>query len=283
VTRIISGKDIRVQKIAALRERMARLADAGRVPSLLSIQVGRDENSRVYLQAQKRIAEQLGIRYGIRFFEAAISAETLVYNIRKINDDPDIDAVILQTPLPQHLKYREMVRLLDPAKDAEGTHPFNLGCLALNSDVPAPPTARAVMDILDFSGCDLYGKKVTIVGSSDIVGKPLAMMLLNRMATVSVTHVATSEKGQLPEYVAAADILIVAVGRSRLIKGEWVKEGAVVVDVGINCVDGVITGDVEFEVAAARASAITPVPGGVGPVTAVALMENVVNLVEHRL
>jgi len=283
VSRIIYGKDIRVQKIAALRERIARLQEAGKMPSLLSVQVGRDDNSRVYLDAQKRVAEQLGIRYSVRFFEAAISAETLVYNIHKINDDPEVDAVIIQTPLPAHLRYHEMIRLLDPAKDAEGTHPFNLGRLALKVDVPAPPTARAVMDILDFIQCDLYGKKVTLVGSSDIVGKPLAMLLLNRMATVSVTHVATYEKGQLPEYVAAADVVIVAAGKSGLVKGEWIKEGAVVIDVGINYADGAITGDVEFAAASKRASVITPVPGGVGPVTAVALMENVVSIVEHSV
>jgi len=282
MAKILYGADIKAKKAEKLKTRIAALREKGKTMlRLVSIQVGYDENSRVYLNAQRKNAEMLGIEYVIRQFETATTKEILIYNIRKLNEDPTVDAIIVQTPLPPHIDYHSVIQYVALKKDAEGTHPFSIGRLFLGYDHLCPPTAKAAMEIIDASEIDLYGKEVVIVGHSGIVGKPLALMLLNRHATVSVVHKATSEKGQLAEYTRKADVLIVAVGRAEMIKGDMVKDGAVVVDVGINACDGKILGDVAFDEVKEKAAAISPVPGGVGPVTAMALMENVVYLAEH--
>jgi len=166
-------------------------------------------------------------------------------------------------------------------KDAEGMHPANLGKILLGSYSIGPCTAMAVMELLQASGTELYGKVAVCVGHSEIVGKPLSLMLLNKFATTSVCHIATGERGMLAEYVKRAEVLIVAVGKAGIVKGEWIKDGAIVIDVGINRVEGKLVGDVEFETASKHASLITPVPGGVGPLTTTILMRNVVEL--HKL
>jgi methylenetetrahydrofolate dehydrogenase (NADP+)/methenyltetrahydrofolate cyclohydrolase len=280
--RILYGAEIKAKKAAALKERIDVLRAQGKTSlRLVSVQVGHDDNSRVYLNAQRKNAEMLGIEYVVLQFEAATTKEILIYNIRKLNEDPSVDAIIIQTPLPAHIDYHAVIQHVSVKKDAEGTHPFSIGRLFLGYDELCPPTAKAAMEIIEDSGIDLYGKEAVIVGHSGIVGKPLSLMLMNRHATVSVAHKATSDKGQLADYTRKADVLIVAVGRAEMIKGDMVKPGAVVIDVGINARDGKILGDVAFDEAKERASAITPVPGGVGPVTAMALMENVVYLAEH--
>ncbi|MFA5500758.1 MAG: bifunctional 5,10-methylenetetrahydrofolate dehydrogenase/5,10-methenyltetrahydrofolate cyclohydrolase, partial [Candidatus Omnitrophota bacterium] len=170
-----------------------------------------------------------------------------------------------------------------PEKDAEGMHPENLGRILLGQYKIGPCTAMAVMELLEASKIDLYGKEAVIVGHSEIVGKPLALMLLNKFATTTVCHIATGERGALADHVKRAEVLIVAVGKAGIVKGEWVKEGAVVIDVGINKVADKIVGDVEFEEASARAAFITPVPGGVGPLTTTILMRNVVELFRNEV
>jgi len=166
--------------------------------------------------------------------------------------------------------------MIDPEKDAEGVSPANMGMVVYGKPLLAPCTAMAVMELINSVGVKLYGKEAVIVGHSDIVGKPTALLLLDKFVTTSVCHIATGERGTLPQYVSQAEILIVAVGKANLVKGEWVKEGAIVIDVGINRVEGKIVGDVEFEVAKERASYITPVPGGVGAVTTAMLLKNCV-------
>jgi methylenetetrahydrofolate dehydrogenase (NADP+)/methenyltetrahydrofolate cyclohydrolase len=282
MARILYGADIKAKKVEALQSRIAALREKGKTTlRLVSIQVGHDDNSRVYLNAQRKNAELLGIEYVIRHFETATTKEILIFNIRKLNDDPSVDAIIIQTPLPAHIDYHAVIQHVAVKKDGEGTHPFNIGRLFLGYDELCPPTAKAALEIIEDSGIDLYGKEAVIVGHSGIVGKPLALMLMNRHATVSVAHKATFEKGQLAEYTRRADLLIVAVGRAEMIRGDMVKDGAVVVDVGINSREGKIVGDVAFDDVKEKVSAISPVPGGVGPVTAIALMENVVYLAEH--
>lgn len=280
---IIDGKKIGSLKKGALRERIAVLKTKKKTPHLVSLQVGHDSNSQVYLNAQQRNALNLGIDYEVKHFEDTLSREVMIYNIKRLNEDSNVDAIIIQTPLPSHLDYNDIIQFVDKSKDVEGTHPFNLGRLALGDDLLAPPTAKAVCDMIENIEYDLYGKNVTVVGNSDIVGKPLALMLSNRMSTVSVAHIATSKAGCLEEYVGRADLLVVAVGKSELIKGAWLKKGAVVLDVGINYCDGKLCGDVEFDAARERASYITPVPGGVGSVTSMVLMENAVLLAERNL
>ena len=203
-------------------------------------------------------------------------------NRKKLNDDVNVTAIILQLPLPKQINARVVVEFMDPAKDAEGMHPSNLGkILQANFDI-APCTPLAVMELLKLSGIKLYGKEAVIVGHSEIVGKPLSLMLLKEFATTTVCHIATGERGSLPEHVKKAEVLIVAVGKAGLVKGEWVKEGAVVIDVGINRVGDKLVGDVEFEEASKRAGFITPVPGGVGPLTVTMLMKNVIALYKNQ-
>jgi methylenetetrahydrofolate dehydrogenase (NADP+)/methenyltetrahydrofolate cyclohydrolase len=184
--------------------------------------------------------------------------------------------MIIQMPLPQQIDYKKISQFILPEKDAEGMHPANIGKIVFGKARILPCTPAAVMELLNSTGIDLYGKEAVVVGHSEIVGKPLCLLLLEKFATVTVCHIGTSKAGKLEEHVRKAEILIVAVGKAGLIKGEWVKDGAIVIDVGINRVADKIVGDVEFEGAEKHASYITPVPGGVGPLTVTMLMRNLV-------
>ena len=179
-------------------------------------------------------------------------------------------------PLPSQLNGRALQQMINSKKDAEGVSPANMGMLVYGRSLLGPCTAMAVMELINSTGVKLYGKEAVVVGHSDIVGKPVALLLLDKFVTTSVCHIATGERGTLPQYIVKGEILVVAVGKANLVKGEWIKEGAIVIDVGINRVEGKIVGDVEFEVAKERASYITPVPGGVGAVTTAMLLKNTV-------
>ena len=191
---------------------------------------------------------------------------------------------MIQMPLPAQIDARLMSRYISPLKDVEAVHPQNMGEIVFGSAKILPCTAAACMEILNsIDSLDLHGKEAVVVGHSEIVGKPLALMLLNKFVTTTVCHIATGERGTLPEFVKSAEILIVAVGKAGLIKGEWIKEGAIVVDVGINRVEGKLVGDIEFDKAQEKASYITPVPGGVGPLTVAMLMKNLVTAYKQQM
>ena len=213
---------------------------------------------------------------------AETSRDELIAVIEELNLDKKINGIILQLPLPEHLKANDMRSCIDPLKDVEGVHPENLGKIILNKNGLAPCTACAVMELLSTLDIDLYGKEAVIIGHSTIVGKPLAAMLLNAFCTTTICRIATSKRGLLQEHVTRAEILVVAVGKPGLVKGEWIKKDAVVVDVGINYVDGKIMGDVEFDKAYEKAAHITPVPGGVGPITVSLLMRNLLEAVKQQ-
>ncbi|HEO63713.1 MAG TPA: bifunctional 5,10-methylenetetrahydrofolate dehydrogenase/5,10-methenyltetrahydrofolate cyclohydrolase, partial [Candidatus Omnitrophica bacterium] len=200
----------------------------------------------------------------------------------RLNKDSSVDGIMLMKPMPKNIDYNRLALKLDPAKDIEGIHPFNIGRITESYPYLVPPTVKAVLKILDSVVKDLKGLEVVIVGHSYIVGKPLALLLADRLATVTICHIGTSESGNLKNHVKRADILVVAAGKPNLIKGSWIKEGAVVVDVGINKYKSKIVGDVEFEEAKDKASFITPVPGGVGPLTNVMLMENLLFAAKRR-
>jgi len=200
----------------------------------------------------------------------------LIDFILKLNADENVNGIIVQMPIPQHIDYKKISGLISPFKDVEGMHPANMGKVLFGRARIVACTANAIMELLNSTGIDLYGKEVVIVGHSEIVGKPLTLLLLEEFATVTVCHIGTSKAGKLEEHVRRAEVLIVAVGQAGLIKGDWIKEGATVVDVGINKVGDKIVGDVEFEAAQKRAAYITPVPGGVGPLTVTVLMRNLV-------
>jgi methylenetetrahydrofolate dehydrogenase (NADP+)/methenyltetrahydrofolate cyclohydrolase len=243
---------------------------------LASVLVGDNAGAESYVKSQKKTAENLGIEYQFHKLVAETSETSLIEFIQKLNSDKSINGIIIQMPLPSHIDYKKISEFILPQKDVEGMHPNNIGKILFGKSKILPCTPAAVIELLKSTGIDLYGKEVVIVGHSEIVGKPLALLLLEKFATVTVCHIGTSKANKLEEHVRKAEILIVAVGKAGLIKGDLVKEGAIVIDVGINRVADKIVGDVEFEGAEKRASYITPVPGGVGPLTVTMLMRNLV-------
>ena len=258
-------------------------AKHSRAPKLLALQIGENASSAVYVKAQKKSAESLGLEYELKTAADSISQAEAEGVIKNLNNDASVTAIILQLPVPKGIDAKKLVGLIAPEKDAEGMHPQNLGKILLGQYKIGPCTAMAVMELLESTKINLYGKEAVIVGHSEIVGKPLALMLLNKFATTTVCHIATGERGVLADHVKNAEVLIVAVGRAGLVKGDWIKEGAIVIDVGINRVADKIVGDVEFDGAAQRASYITPVPGGVGPLTTTLLMRNTVELYKAQM
>jgi methylenetetrahydrofolate dehydrogenase (NADP+)/methenyltetrahydrofolate cyclohydrolase len=253
-----------------------------RSPVLASILVGNDPGAVAYVKAQAKIALSLGIVYKLHQLDESISEDELIDFVLKLNADVSVNGIVVQIPLPRDIDYMKICELILPNKDIEGMHPTNIGKVLFGRARIVACTANAVMELLNSTGIDLYGKEVVVVGHSEIVGKPLAMLLLEKFATVTICHIATSESGKLQEHVERAEVLIVAVGQAGLIKGEWIKEGAIVVDVGINRSNDKIVGDVEFMAAAKRASWITPVPGGVGPLTVAILMRNLVEATQAQ-
>jgi methylenetetrahydrofolate dehydrogenase (NADP+)/methenyltetrahydrofolate cyclohydrolase len=251
-------------------------------PVLVSIQVGENAGAEAYAKSQKKSADNLGIEYKFHKLNQNTKEQELIDFIKGLNEDSSISGIILQLPLPAHIDYKKMSNFILPQKDVEGVHPANMGKIPFGKARILPCTPAAVMELLKETEIDLYGKEVVIVGHSEIVGKPLSLLLLEKFATVTVCHIATSQAGKLEEHVRDAQILIAAVGKAGLIKGEWIRQGAVVIDVGINRVAGKIVGDVEFDEAAKRASWITPVPGGVGPLTVTMLMRNVVEAASKK-
>lgn len=271
MARLLEGKDV---SDAIAEQLKAGLAGLDRKLKLVGVSVGTHSASDVYLKAQERAAGSLGIEYEVVSAPEDISRKDLCVLIDRLNADRSVTGIILQTPLPRHLRYTDVCSCISPEKDVEGMNPVHMGNMMLGNPAIVPCTAAAVFRLLSSEGIDFEGKEVVIVGHSAIVGKPLSVLLLNALATVTVCHVGTTRAGNLEEHVRRADILIVAVGKAGLIKGDWIKAGAVVIDVGINKSGKTIVGDVEFRAACAKASVITPVPGGVGPVTVMMLMYN---------
>jgi len=276
---ILDGK----RRAQEIREALKReVASFDSAPRLIALQVNDDTAFSVYAEAQKRMAEDLGIEYELLTLAKNATEKDLVQTIQSLNDNKGVNGIIVQSPLPQEFDFFKIASFISPLKDVEGLHPEHNGKMLLGQCGIIPPTAAAVMDLIHLSGVDLYGKEVVIIGHSRIVGKPLALLLLNEFATVTVCHIATSEKGDLVGHIKRAEVLIVAVGKAGLVKGAWLKKGAVVIDVGINRCNGKIWGDVEFEAAKKKASYITPVPGGVGPLTTAILMQNCVTLFKRQ-
>jgi methylenetetrahydrofolate dehydrogenase (NADP+)/methenyltetrahydrofolate cyclohydrolase len=279
MAKLLEGKTIAERLKAAIEAEISSLkAKAGRSPGLVAVQIGENPSSEVYVKNQKKAAEALGITYELKTLPAGADQAGAEDIIRQLNADPSVSAVILQLPVPKVIDARKLSGMISPGKDAEGMHPQNLGRILSGKYSVGPCTAMAVMELLASTGVKLYGKEAVVVGHSEIVGKPLSLMLLDKFATTTVCHIATGERGVLAEHVKRAEILIVAVGKPGVVKGEWVKDGAIVVDIGINRQLDRIVGDVEFESAEKRASFITPVPGGVGPLTTTMLMRNTVEL-----
>jgi len=276
---LLEGKVIAESLKAKIKAEVESLkAKTGRVPKLVALQIGENSSSVVYVKAQERVAQALGIGYELKVMPGTISQTGAQDLVKEMNKDDSVTAIILQLPVPKGIDAKRLINLISPLKDAEGMHPENLGRIISGQQRIAPCTAMAVMELLESTKVNLYGKEAVVVGHSEIVGKPLALMLLNKFATTTVCHIATGERGVLPEHVKRAEILIAAVGKAGIIKGDWIKDKAIVIDVGINKIDDKIVGDVEFDGASQKASYITPVPGGVGPLTTTILMRNAVEL-----
>ena len=279
MAKLLEGKPIAERIKEEIKQQVAQLKAK---PVLASVQVGENAGAESYAKSQRKNAENLGIEYQFHKLPQETSEEALLGFIEKLNNEKAVNGIIIQMPLPQHIDYKKISNFISEAKDVEGMHPANIGKIVFAKAGILPCTAAAVMELLKSTEIDLYGKEVVVVGHSEIVGKPLSLLLLDKFATVTVCHIGTSKAGKLEQHVRGAEILVVAVGRAGLIKGEWIKEGAVVVDVGINRVADKIVGDVEFEGASQRASWITPVPGGVGPLTVTMLMRNVVEAAKSQ-
>jgi len=281
--KLLKGKPLADQILLETAGRLNQLKEKGICPCLVTIEVGSDPASRYYLENQRRTAERVGIRYESRQLQDKITREEMLAAIEEINMDPGINGLIINLPLPGHLQVNEMQWSISSAKDVEGVTPQNLGLMFLGAEGLKPCTALAITELVKSTGADLKGKEVAVIGRSSIVGKPVSMLLLAENATTTICHSFTSRAGMLASHVNRADIVVAALGVPEFIKGEWIKEGAIVIDAGINEVDGKMVGDVEFETAAALASLITPVPGGVGPVTTALLMKNTVDAVYMQL
>ncbi|MEQ6917369.1 bifunctional methylenetetrahydrofolate dehydrogenase/methenyltetrahydrofolate cyclohydrolase FolD [Halomonas aquatica] len=270
---LIDGKSIaaRVRQQVA-RQVQARREAGGRIPGLAVVLVGEDAASAVYVRNKHRACEEAGIHS----FKYQLSADTSQHELEalidELNADPRIDGILVQLPLPEHLDSRPILERILPHKDVDGFHPYNLGRLAQRMPLLRPCTPKGVMTLLQQSGLQVRGLDATVVGASNIVGRPMALELMLAGCTTTVCHRFTQN---LEEHVRRADLLVVAVGNPGLVKGEWIKPGAIVIDVGINRQsDGRLTGDIDFAPASERASWITPVPGGVGPMTVATLLEN---------
>ncbi|WP_372737229.1 bifunctional methylenetetrahydrofolate dehydrogenase/methenyltetrahydrofolate cyclohydrolase FolD [Neptunomonas sp.] len=270
---IIDGKQIAADVRRQVAQRIQnRLNENKRAPCLAVVIVGNDPASHVYVRNKKNACIEVGIEsisYDLPF---ETTQEHLLSLVDELNSNADVDGILVQLPLPAHLNSNEILERIQPAKDVDGFHPFNLGRLAQRLPALRPCTPKGVMKLLESTGIDLHGQEAVVVGASNIVGRPMSLELLLAGCTVTTTHRFTRD---LAFHVKRADIVVVGVGKPGLVKGEWIKQGAIVIDVGINRLsDGRLVGDVDYEIAAKKAGWITPVPGGVGPMTVACLMEN---------
>ncbi len=282
--KLLDGKLLAQNLQAGLKAEVNALrAQTGLTPRFVNIVIGQDASSGSYGRSQKRVAEAVGIDYRFSQLAPTVTRKELFEHIRSLDEDPSVHGIMIHKPIPAGIDFQQAINLISPAKDLEGMNDINLGRLLLGRTGIVPCTPASVMAHLDSTGLDLAGKDAVVVGRSEIVGKPVALLLLGRNASVTVCHSGTSKAGRLADHVKRAEVVVVAVGRPGFIKGEWVREGSIVIDVGINEVDGKLVGDVEFAPACERASFITPVPGGVGPVTAVMLMRNGIEAFKQQM
>lgn len=273
---LIDGKKISQQRIEAVAQAVKARQEKGlHTPCLAVVLVGDDPASAVYVRNKKLTCQKSGIESRSYELPSETTQDDLLKLVDELNGDPAVDGILVQLPLPAHIDSQAVLERIEPHKDVDGFHPYNVGRLVVKMPLMRPCTPKGVMTLLEAYGIDPKGKKAVVVGASNIVGRPQALELLLSRATVTICHSATQN---LADEVAAADILVVGVGIPNFVKGEWVKPGAVVIDVGINRLDdGSLCGDVEFDAAKERASMITPVPGGVGPMTIATLLENTVH------
>lgn len=278
---IIDGKALALKVREGLKGQAQEIvAKYGRPPGIAVVRVGEDPASKVYVTSKEKTALELGFGSWHHHLDDTVTQAELLALVKKLNDDPAVDGILVQLPLPKHIDSTTVLEAISPSKDVDGFHAVNAGHLFQGRPGLVPCTPSGVMRMLEEIQFNPAGKNCVVIGRSNIVGRPMAMLLLNASATVTVCH----SKSDVAAEVRRADLVVAAVGVSRLVKGEWVKPGAVVIDVGMNRgADGKLSGDVEFDVAKERASWITPVPGGVGPMTIAMLMSNTVQAAKAAL
>lgn len=280
---IIKGKDLSTSIKEALKVRVEVLKEQyGRTPNLVVVLVGEDPGSVSYVTGKAKAATEVGIANSTIRLESSVTESELLALVDKLNNDDAVDGILVQLPLPKHINERHVIEAISPEKDVDAFHPLNVAKLWLKQPCVLPCTPKGIIKLLHFAGVDIAGKEAVVVGRSNIVGQPVAKLLLDANATVTVAH---SKTRNLAEVTRRADILVAAIGRERFITADMIKPGAVVIDVGVNrdTRNGKLCGDVDFEAAQHVAAAITPVPGGVGPMTITCLMENTVEAFVNRM
>ena len=278
MAQILDGKQMAAQVEEELLPRISRLRESGVVPTLTVILAGEDPASKTYVANKEKACARLGICSKTLRFPETVTQEELENAVKEENEDPQVHGILVQLPLPRGLEESRILRLISPKKDVDGFHPVNQGLLLTGQECFVPCTPKGILRMLAFAGISPQGKKAVVVGRSNIVGKPAALLLLSQNATVTVCH---SRTENLAEITRQADILVAAVGKPGLIGADMVKPGAAVIDVGINRVEGKLKGDVDFENVEPIAGSLTPVPGGVGKMTIAMLMENTVEAAER--
>lgn len=277
---IINGKKLAKEIRENLKIKCDELKVKGIQPKLAVVMVGDDKASQVYVRNKSKVCDEIGIEFEEYFLESNIEQKVLIDLIKKLNQDSKVHGILLQSPIPNHLDINEAFQTIAPEKDVDGFNPMNIGKLSLNQDTFVSCTPYGIMKMFEAYNIELEGKNVTILGRSNIVGKPLIQCCLNKNATVTVCH---SQTKNLKQHTLNADVVISAIGKSKFVTEDMIKPGAVVIDVGINRDDnGNITGDVDFESVYNKASYVTPVPGGVGPMTIAMLMNNVIKACSRK-
>ena len=278
---LIDGKKVSGEIRNRLADEIQELKKkAGKTPGLATVLVGDDPASAVYVRNKNKICGELGFQSFERKLSADTSEEKLLQLVGELNSNKDVHGILVQLPLPDQIDSEKILQAIDPKKDVDGFHPVNVGKLVVGNALLTPCTPTGIIALLDRYDIEISGKHAVIIGRSNIVGKPVSMLLLHRNATITICH---SRTQNLEEVTRSADILVAAVGRANFVTDEMVSEGTVVIDVGINRVDGKLTGDVDFEPVSKKASHITPVPGGVGPMTIALLMENTLKAFKESL
>ncbi len=271
---VLNGKDLAKKIQNKIKEDVELLKKASITPGLAVIMIGDDPASQVYVKKKAEACKEAGIYSVVHEMPENIKEETIINTIKLMNENQNINGILVQLPLPPHINQTKILEAIDPKKDVDGFHPYNMGRLCLDLDSFVPCTPLGVMKIFEEYGIDVKGKDVCVVGASNIVGKPMAALLLNEFATVDICHIYTKD---LKEHTKKADIIIVAVGKAGLITEDMVKDEAIVIDIGINRLEnGKLAGDVDYDNVADKCSHITPVPGGVGPMTIAMLLSNTI-------
>jgi len=276
--KIIDGSKVAKEIRTELKKQVSDLIDDGITPHLAVILVGEDAASQTYVSMKEKTANKIGMKSTVKKLPSNVEQDELLRLIKEYNEDDSVHGILVQLPLPYHIEEKEVLNTIDPEKDVDSFHPINVGNLIIGDKKFTPCTPAGIMKLIESAGVELNGKHAVVLGRSNIVGKPISLLLLEKNATVTICHSRTKNLGEVTK---SADVLVVAVGRPEIVTGKMIKPGAVVIDVGVNKVEGELVGDVQFDSAKDVAGWITPVPGGVGPMTITMLLQNTIKAAQE--